>query len=135
MRDPIIIDPPGFNPADGWKQCQEDVERAGGLDDIDGYPNWLAAFAADPGCCTCPNCKAYYWAWGRVIQCLDCGFQFSTDWWPMYSWGVQAAKERRADRLHEKRMNHPYYRYGFEHPVDDAWEEHDKINWKAVLPA
>ena len=132
MRDPKVIDPPGFDPAAGWNECREFVDKCGGLEHSDGEPNWRAAFGADPGCCTCPNCGEYYWSWGRIVECLDCGFQFPTDWWPMYSWGVQAAN-RRERYKHDERMEHPYYRYGFENPVDDPWEQHDKIAWKDVL--
>lgn len=30
-------------------------------------------------------------------------------------------------------MDHPYYRYGFEHPVADPWQEHDKLPWKEIM--
>lgn len=134
MRDPKIIDPPGFDPKAGWQECREYVDKCGGLTHEDGEVNWRAAFGADPGCCSCPNCGEMYWSWGRIIECLDCGFQFPTDWWAMYSWGVQATRRTNAPPYkHEERMQHPYYRYGFENPVEDAWEEHDKIKWKEIL--
>lgn len=135
MRDPKVIDPPGFDPSAGWKEFREYVDQCGGLADEEGNVNWRAAFGADPGCCTCPNCGEYYWAWGRIIECLDCQFQFPTDWWAMYSWGVQATRNPvfRVDHIHKKRLEHPYYRYGFEHPVNDAWKEHDKLPWKQII--
>jgi hypothetical protein len=124
-------------PASTWAECREYVEKCGGLSHEDGEPNWRAAFGADPGCCSCPKCKEMYWSWGAVIQCLDCGFTFPTDWWAMYSWGVQS--ERRSgrasfpDHIHTRRLAHPYYRYGFEHPVENPWEERERIDWKAAV--
>lgn len=145
MRDPIVIDPPGFDPRAGWKECSEYVEQCGGLAHEDGSVNWRAAFGADPGCMSCPNCGEYYWAWGRIAECLDCHFRFPTDWWAAYSWGVQAAKQddrpKSGDTAFEKYMHekfqarraHPYYAYGYNHPVEDAWKEHDKIAWKEIV--
>lgn len=137
MKDPIVIDPPGFDQKAAWAGRRQYVEGCGGLAHEDGEPNWRAAFGADPGACSCPACGEKYWAWGRVIRCADCGFSFPTDWWPMYSRGVQS--ERRSlrvgfpDHIHTRRMAHPYYRYGFEHPVTDPWKEHDRIDWPAVV--
>lgn len=145
--DPIVIDPPGFDTKAGWKECAEYVEKCGGLTHDDGEPNWRAAFGADPGVCSCPNCGEYYWAWGIKQRCRKCAFEYPVDWWPMYSYGVQQ-RNREADpppacrekhfrdylkREHERRISHPYYRYGYEHPVKDPWAEHDKIPWKTVM--
>jgi len=130
VKDPIVIDPPGFDLAKVWAECSEASKH---LTYPDGSINWKAAFSADPGVCTCPNCREYFWAWGRLIRCTECGFEFPTDWLAMYSWGGRAAKDARHRHRHDEYMNHPYYRYGFEHPVEDAWAEHDKIDWKAVL--
>ena len=158
--DPIVIDPPGFNPKDGWAECSEYVEKCGGLTDDDGEVNWRAAFGADPGICSCPNCHQAFWAWGRKVECTECHFQFPTNWWPEYSYGCQDAARlswrimlrdflclfhhqrwffcrRRLrigirERLSERLM-HPYYRDGFEHPVADPWAEHEKINWREIL--
>lgn len=135
MRDPKVIDPPGFDPRAAWQECSEYVDKCGGLTHEDGEPNWRAAFGADPGCCTCPNCGEYYWSWGRIIECLDCQFQFPTDWWAMYSWGVQATRNAIFRSSHKERMSHPYYRYGYEHPVEDPWKEHDKLPWKEIIAA
>jgi hypothetical protein len=147
MRDPKVIEPAGFDPAAGWAECRAEVDKCGGIADADGNVNWRAAFSADPGCCSCPHCGEYYWSWGTLIECLDCGFQFPPDWWPMYSWGVQQANREKnpppafadsrmrayIDAEHKKRISHPYYRYGYEHPVPDPWKEHDKIPWREVL--
>jgi hypothetical protein len=35
--------------------------------------------------------------------------------------------------LHERRLPHFYYRYGFEHPVEDPWKAHDKIDWRSAI--
>jgi hypothetical protein len=47
IKDPIIIDPPGETPEDGWKDCADWVERKGGMVHPDGEPNIAAAFGAD----------------------------------------------------------------------------------------
>lgn len=148
MRDPIVIDPLGFDPRTGWQECREYIDQCGGLAHEDGSPNWRAAFGADPGCMSCPNCGEMYWAWGRVAECLDCHFRFPTDWWAAYSWGVQqknrevnpppAMRDDSAFRSYrvERRdaaLLHPYYRYGYENPVEDAWKERDQIPWKDAV--
>ena len=150
IKDPIIIDPPDFTPEQGWQQCKEYVERCGGLAYEDGEPNIRAAAGADPGCCSCPDCQQYFWKFGKIIQCTECGFQFNSDWWEMYSYGVSDSKTLNSPgrfpdpafaqimvaRIKERkldRMKHPYYRYGFEHPVEDAWAEHDKLPWKQIM--
>jgi hypothetical protein len=150
IHDPIIIEPAGYTPEQGWKECRDYVERCGGLAHPDGEPNVRAAAGADPGCCSCPNCKRYFWAFGQIIQCTECGFQFNSDWWPMYSYGVSDAKTLSGDRVFPdesfrlrlidgirermpQRIQHPYYRYGFEHPVEDAWAEHDRLPWKEIM--
>jgi hypothetical protein len=135
VHDPIVIDPPGFDVAAAWRECSDYVDRmcAAGRD-------IAASFGADPGCCSCPACEAMHWAWGQ--RCTQCGFEYPTDWWPMYSYGVQASGERQAEwrrknkglaRIHAERMAHSCYRYGFEHPVEDAWDERTKVDWRSVL--
>lgn len=150
IKDPIIIDPPGETATQGWESCHRYVEQCGGLAYDDGEVNWRAAFGADPGCCSCPNCKQMFWAFGRVIECTECKFQFPTDWWSKYGSGVSDARrlngstvcpdpqvnERMLTLVRgelEERMKHPYYRYGFEHPVESAWDEHDKLPWKEIM--
>ena len=147
--DPIVVEPAAFSSDAAWQECSEYVEKCGGLTYSDGELNWRAAFGADPGCCACPSCRQMYWAWGRKVQCVKCGFTFPTDWWPMYSYGVNAAHRRNnvlgpgnaieaqagLGHLHRSRMVHPYYRYGYEHPVEDAWKERDTIDWRAVIGA
>ena len=147
ILDPIILEPAGLTPEAGWAECKDYVDKCGGLQHDDGEVNWRAAFGADPGLSSCPACHQPYWAWGTKLKCIlnTCGFEFPTDWWPMYSYGVHAAmaKGRGAKvdienhpglrELHERRLSHPYYRYGFEHPVESAWDEHNKIDWKTVM--
>lgn len=150
MKDPIVIDPPGYDVAAGWKSCQDWVEQCGGIVDENGEANMWAASGADPGVTSCPNCKEYFWAFGRKIRCSECGFEFETDWWPMYSYGVGDANtlahpERFPDPvfanrviagIHERmpeRIKHPYYSYGFEHPVASAWDEHEQLPWKEIM--
>jgi hypothetical protein len=145
ILEPIILEPAGLTPEQGWAECCDYVAKCGGLTDASGELNLRAAFGADPGVCSCPKCHVSYWAWGTRLQCVRCGFTFPTDWWPMYSYGVSTATARARGAkvhigntpgllaLHERQLAHPYYRYGFEHPVESAWDAHDKIDWAAVL--
>lgn len=150
MMDPIVIDPPGFKQGEAWKECVEYVDKCGGLENDKGETNWKAAFGADPGCNTCPACHEYYWSWGRCQRCPACLFEYPTDWWARYSEGVgdgrrvngtivcpdPANNVRMVEWAGErsKRMcAHPYYRHGFQNPVEDAWKEHDAIDWKTVV--
>jgi hypothetical protein len=150
IRDPIIIDPPDLEPKDVWDDCARYVKRVGGMVYPDGEVNLAAAAGADPGCCSCPSCGQYFWMMGRIILCSDCGFQFNSDWWPMYSYGCSDAKAIAGDRkfpdpafakrliagIQErmpKRIQNPYYRYGLEHPVDDPWAHHDKLPWREIM--
>lgn len=153
IQDPIIIEPQGYTAEQGWEWCHGYVESCGGIAYPDGEANLRAAAGADPGCCSCPNCHQYFWAFGRIIQCTGCGFQFQTDWWPMYSYGVgdyktlhgnsgimdAEIKQRIIHGISERmpeRIKHPYYRYGFEHPVPEgssAREQHDKLPWKEIM--
>lgn len=131
--NPIVIDPPCFDQNAGWKECNEYVDKCGGLTHEDGEVNWRAASGADPGCCSCPACGEMYWAWGRIQQCVKCSFQYPTDWWPMYSWGSQAARHDRSKYRHDERLSHPYYRYGFENSVYDPWKTTKTAEWKAAI--
>lgn len=150
MKDPIVIDPPGFEQGRAWKEFQDYVNGCGGVQYPDGEVNWRAAFVADPGCNSCPACGEYYWQWGRRQRCVVCGFEYETDWWPAYSEGCDCGlrlsghrvcpsadyQERSLDYASRKkaaRWDHPYFRFGFEHPVHDAWWHHDKIDWRYVL--
>ena len=137
---PIILEPAGMTAQAGWAECRSFVDQCGGVTYPDGEVNWRAAFGADPGVCSCPACHQMYWAWGTKQRCVVCGFEYPTDWWPMYSYGVGTAKMHIPPdqypfiaKLHQQRLEHPYYRYGFEHPVADAWLEHDRIDWRSVM--
>ena len=133
MMDPIVIDPAEFSQQAAWDECRQYVEDCGGLAHDDGEPNWRAAFGADPGVCSCPACGEMYWAWGRKQRCVKCAFEYPTDWWSMYSWGCQAVGRPQFRYKHNERMQHPYYRYGFLHPVSDPWKEHDKPEWRTTI--
>lgn len=93
----------------------------------------------DPGVCGCPACHELYWAWGNRQRCAKCGFEYPVNAWPMYAKGVQARRRDRAntDRGrygHDQDMADPYYRYGYEHPIEtDLYEEFHKIDWRKVL--
>lgn len=136
--NPIVIDPPGFDQAAAWNECREYVDKCGGLQHEGGEVNWRAAFGADPGCCSCPACGEMYWAWGRRQRCVKCAFEYPTDWWSMYSWGAQAGWRKTQGYQpiafnFDRYMKHPYYRYGFEHPVEDPWKETKTEAWRAAI--
>lgn len=150
MKDPIVIDPPGFDQKAAWGECHDYVEKCGGLADDEGNPNWRAAFGADPGCCSCPACGEYYWAWGRKQRCVKCSFEYETDWWPRYSEGCNHGRimsgahvcpdaefsermKRSIRRDLARNMQHPYYKFGFEHPVADAWWCQRMIDWPSAV--
>lgn len=135
LGDPIVVTPVDFDIASAWQGCQTYVTkmRAAGRE-------VAASFGADPGICSCPVCGTSYWAWGLVQRCKKCQFEYPTDWWSMYAGGVSAANPPAwlrdspyFQREHVSRINHPYYRYGFEHPVEDAWKERHTVNWRAVV--
>lgn len=142
MKDPIVIDPPGFDQSAAWKECSDEVDRCGGLE-RDGEVNWRAAFSADPGICSCPSCHTSFWAWGSVQKCTECGFEYPTDAWAMFSWGVQAAwnpelrrEHPQLERLHQRRLEHAYYRYGFENPPPNGiklFELFEANDWRQML--
>lgn len=71
MRDPKIITGRGFDWAEAQKYADAVVNADGGV-------NWRAAAFADPGVTQCPQCKAYYWNEGDIVECLDCGAQWET---------------------------------------------------------
>ena len=139
--NPIVIDPPDFDQHAAWKECGEYVEKCGGIQHDDGEINWRAAFGADPGFCSCPACGEMYWCWGRCQRCRVCEFEYPTDAWPMYSYGVQAAqsvKHRGPNETayrHAERMDHPYYRYGFDHPTKDSYNAFRALPWRAIMEA
>jgi hypothetical protein len=134
MKDPIVIDPPGMDVAAAWKECHAYSDRMHAA----GRPI-AAAAGADPGICSCPACREMHWQWGKRQRCTKCGYEYPTDAWPRYSEGVHAAiRPQFRSRDHERLMEHPYYRYGFEHPVEatglDAYDAFQAIDWKAVFP-
>ena len=148
MHDPIVIDPPDFDQSAAWQECRDFVERCGGLERDDGEPNMRAASGADPGICSCPACHEMYWMWGRKQRCAKCGFEYPTNAWPMYSWGVQARRcednpppafddphvRARIRERHEKSMGHPYYRYGYDNPAGgDICDAFKQIDWREVM--
>lgn len=131
IHDPIVINPPHFDQKAAWGECNElnEVQRG------DGGVNWRSAFGADPGIVGCPCCDTNHWNWGIVQRCTKCGWVYPTDWWPMFSWGAQAAlRKGREPFRHAERMLHPYYRHGYTHPPGgDLYEAAHKIDWRAVL--
>lgn len=144
VRDPHILDPEGMTAEDGWKECKKYIEQCGGIANEDGTPNWRAAFGADPGICSCPHCRQKYWAFGNLIKCTCCDFEFPPNWWLMYSRGCGTRKREileyskqqnktEALRRHAKRMENPYYRYGFENPAPDPARIRFALPWKTIV--
>jgi len=140
--DPLVIDPPNFDQKAAWGERRDYVDKCGGVVNKTGEVNWQAAHAADPGVCSCPACGAMYWCWGNVQRCRACAFEYPTDWWAMYSWGAQAGYRKTTLGLSwnpsaayrfDDRMKHPYYRYGFEHPVEDPWKTTKTQEWRDAI--
>lgn len=139
MLDPIVIEPPDFDQDAAWKGCQEHVEACGGLGHEDGSPNYMAAAGADPGGCGCPACGQDYWAWGKRQRCKKCGYEYPTDAWCMYSWGVQAAWAGRG--RFPRYAGHPFYEYGYLNaPESDSIPEfglhdyYESLDWATLIP-
>jgi hypothetical protein len=140
--DPIIVDsePPDVDKI--WKDCSEASNH---VMREDGTVNYRAAACADPGVTTCPACGRYHWNIGRWHKCTNCEFVYPTDAWPMFSWGVVEARRRKSrqppcpglDRLAEKRMAHPYYKFGFDHADtvhgDDLHMFFLTIDWRKAM--
>lgn len=133
--DPIVIDPPDFDLKAAWGECRDYSDRMNAA----GRPV-AALHGADPGVCSCPACHAMYWRWGSRQRCKECEFEYPTNAWSMYSYGVQAANppewmknESWFQREHQARLSSPYYRYGFEHPVEHPFVKMDHIDWRAVV--
>ena len=74
LMEPIILEPAGLTPEQGWAECQP---YADALVASNGDNMW-AAFGADPGVTSCPECKQKYWAWGTRLKCVQCGAEFPT---------------------------------------------------------
>jgi len=58
-----------------WERGKKSMNN---LEHEDGSVNWGAALYADPGATKCPNCEEYYWAEAELLECPECGTQWST---------------------------------------------------------
>jgi len=129
MKTAIVIDPPGFDEKAAWKECRD-------WQDSHGSNTMAAAFGADPGICSCPSCHEMYWAWGRRQRCVVCNFEYETDAWAMYSWGVQAKWRGKLYDHDKKRLKHPYFCYGFHNPPDrgtDLRSHYESMDWRTIM--
>lgn len=133
MLDPIVIDPPDFNQKKAWDECREWS---------DNHEGFAAAAGADPGICSCPSCHEMYWMWGRIQECVKCGFEYPVDAWPMFSWGTQAKwrianRSKRIEQFDNDRMWHPYFCYGFEQGPDqsvgDLHKFYESQDWRTIM--
>lgn len=115
-KDPKVIDPPDYDMADWARKCGEHAGVFG-----------------------CPVCNEYYNDYGgmRIVECIKCNFQFPTDWWPVYSRGVQdgcnilksGAELSGGMKI---RMDNPYYRAGFNSPSGEAWNTRGNHDWRVL---
>lgn len=123
---PIVLVPAGFDIVAEWKKYEQAQDALAANPEDFG-----AAMCADPGICSCPACDAMYWAFGHVQQCVACGFIYPTNAWCAFSWGTSASG------YNDARMNHPYYRYAYEHHRDARWphtpEVMRSIDWRAAV--
>ena len=113
MRDPKVIEPPDFDASVIWAQCDKHCSNAVRAD---GSINWSEAAGADPGVIGCPNCEETYWHLGAVVECLECKFQFPTDWYDRYVRGVHDGRVVPGFQRHGHLHADPYYQYGLQHP-------------------
>lgn len=130
MKNPKVIKPPDFDIDKAWEECRDWTEQHR------GSPIAEAA-GADPGCCSCPKCKTYFWSFGLVQQCTECNFIFPTNWWSQYSKGCREGLQVNAGAEITGGMKHrtkdPYYCQGFYNPTKNAFEEKDKLDWEAIV--
>lgn len=151
INDPIILDRKHIDQAAVWAECEEASDH---VINEDGTTNWRAAHSADPGICHCPKCKQDHWAIGHWHKCTKCAYVYPSDAWAMFSWGYQQRErehggpgsemwanltpECRAglEKIKARRMAHPYYRYGYEHPEvgDDPWRAFKVLDWAVIFP-
>lgn len=131
IYDPIVVDPSAFDDREAWNDAKSTSDQY-----FDAGQPMMAAACADPGIVACPACQRNHWAWGRAQRCTGCGFIFPVNWWSMFSWGCQAAMMEARGRLsglHNERVRHHYYQYGYEHPAPNPWDVRHDIDWRAVV--
>lgn len=137
VKDPIVIDPPNFDAKAIWDDCKVAMDH---VQNADGSTNWRAAFYADPGICSCPSCHETYWCLGSRQRCAVCGFEYPTNAWSMYSWGVQAAwlkegpEKSKLDKGYYEASE--YFRYGFHNPPPkgtDLFKLFEETDWKPLM--
>ena len=131
VKNPKVIDPPNFDLDEAWDSCREWVKSK-------GEGTMAAAMGADPGCTSCPACGESYWAWGRVIECGCCGFQFPVSWWSDYTSGINDGFRvkgggQKSGGMERRCKTNPYYETGFNNPVEGAWKRKGKIDWKSIV--
>lgn len=142
MKNPIVLDMTKKEVNDVWESCKQSMDD---LVESNGE-NMFAAMGADPGGVNCPFCWEDHWRIGKLHKCTKCHKIYITNWWPMYSWGCSAADMetvrqkkcsqeifQRLKELQERRMPHPAYRWGYEHPVGSPWIERKKQPWDKIL--
>lgn len=114
--DPKVIEPADYNMKKSAKKCGMHMGIFG-----------------------CPICDQNFNDYGgmHVVECVKCNFQFPTDWWPVYSSGVNDGRRIAAGGAElsggmKIRMENPYYRTGFECPEGEAWKTRRQHDWRTI---
>lgn len=114
--DPKVIEPADYNMKQAAKKCGMHMGILG-----------------------CPICDQNFNDYGgmRVVECVNCDFQFPTDWWSVYSSGVNdrrmiSASGAKLSGGMKLRMENPYYRAGFNTPHGKAWSTRRAQDWRAL---
>lgn len=143
MRRPEIIEGHPFDWEDGKKHAENVVDEHGDV-------NWRSAFFADPGCTSCPTCHAYYWAEGIRQRCLDCRFEYPTDWWPRVAQGrdhrvlhdgcpkgngaAEWKQRMREQYRYPKIPDCPYYMWGWNHgDIAADFVKTNEQDWRSII--
>lgn len=69
MKDVIVLEGEKFD----WKEAERHQKEVVAED---GSVNWRAAFFADPGVMSCPECKVMFWREGKLVKCTECGHEW-----------------------------------------------------------
>lgn len=115
-KDPKVIEPADYNMKKAARKCGMHMGIIG-----------------------CPICNQHFNDYGGmiVVECVECNFQFPTDWWPVYASGVNDGRRIAASGSElsggmKIRMENPYYRTGFSTHDGEAWQTRRGHDWRAL---